>query len=29
VILWKDAMGKQPMPYILLHPHAGRPDHDD
>jgi hypothetical protein len=29
VILWKDAMGKQPMPYILLHPHAGRPAHDD
>ncbi len=29
VILWKDAMGKHPMPYILLHPRAGPPDHDD
>ncbi|HEX4038761.1 MAG TPA: bifunctional YncE family protein/alkaline phosphatase family protein [Acidobacteriaceae bacterium] len=29
IILWKDAMGSKPVPYILLHPQAPRKDKDD
>lgn len=29
IILWKDAMGNQPVPYILLHPDAPRHTKDD
>jgi hypothetical protein len=28
VILWRDAMGDKPVPWILLHPHATRKDDD-
>jgi hypothetical protein len=29
VILWKDAMGNKPVPWMLLHPHSVRKDDDD
>ena len=29
VILWKDAMGNKPVPWMLLHPHGVRKDDDD
>ena len=30
VILWKDAMGPKPVPWMILHPHrAARHDMDD
>jgi hypothetical protein len=29
VILWKDAMGNQPVPWMLTHPHGLKKDDDD
>jgi hypothetical protein len=29
VILWKDAMGNRPVPWMVLHPHSVRKDDDD
>ena len=29
VILWKDAMGNKPVPWMVLHPHAVHKDDDD
>jgi hypothetical protein len=29
VILWRDAMGNAPVPWMVLHPHAGKKDDDD
>jgi DNA-binding beta-propeller fold protein YncE len=29
VILWRDAMGSKPLPYVLAHPQASRRDDDD
>jgi hypothetical protein len=29
VILWKDAMGSKPVPWMLTHPHGVRKDDDD
>jgi DNA-binding beta-propeller fold protein YncE len=29
VILWKDAMGSKPIPWMLTHPHAAHHDDDD
>ena len=29
VILWRDAMGDKPVPWMVLHPHTGRKDDDD
>ena len=29
VILWRDAMGDKPVPWMLLHPHASRKDDND
>jgi DNA-binding beta-propeller fold protein YncE len=29
VILWKDAMGSQPVPWMVLHPHGSHKDDDD
>ena len=29
VILWKDAMGNKPVPWMVLHPHSVRKDDDD
>ena len=29
VILWKDAMGSQPVPWMVLHPHGNHKDDDD
>lgn len=28
VILWRDAMGNAPIPWMVLHPHAGKEDDD-
>jgi len=29
VILWKDAMGNKPVPWMVLHPHSVHTDDDD
>ena len=29
VILWKDAMGNKPVPWMILHPHSVHKDDDD
>jgi DNA-binding beta-propeller fold protein YncE len=29
VILWKDAMGSKPVPWMILHPHVTKQDKDD
>lgn len=29
VILWRDAMGNKPVPWMVLHPHSSRKDDDD
>jgi len=29
VILWRDAMGNKPVPWMVLHPHGSRKDDDD
>jgi hypothetical protein len=29
VILWKDAMGNRPVPWMILHPHATQKKDDD
>jgi DNA-binding beta-propeller fold protein YncE len=29
VILWRDVMGDKPVPWMVLHPHAGHKDDDD